>query len=180
MNFIEAVKKDINKYVPSNSRALIVKTLLLNHSFHLVFWIRIGQLARKIPFLGAFLGVLVEYFIRVVFASDISCKAKIGGGLMIVHGHDVVIGSDVVIGENCKIFNGVTLGSKDTEILNNKQPIIKDHVVIGTGAKVLGSVTLGNSCYVGANSVVIHDIPCNSVAVGIPARIIKKNEGDYI
>lgn len=124
--------------------------------------------------MGSFLRVLVEYFIRVVYASDISCKAEIGGGLMLIHGHDIVIGSAVVIGKNCKIFNGVTLGSKETEFLLQDQPCIGDNVVIGTGAKVLGKISVGNAVKIGANSVVLKNVPEKMLAVGVPAKIIEK------
>lgn len=173
MSFIQLIQKDLKKYAPLGGLSVILKTILINHSFHLVLWVRIGQTIRKVPIIGSILGILVEYFIRIFFASDISCKAQIGGGLMIVHGHDVVIGSDVIIGENCKIFNGVTLGTKDTESMVNQQPIVGDNVVIGTGCKILGKVEIGDNVKAGANSVIITDIPDNCIAVGIPARIVR-------
>lgn len=169
MNILSLLKKDLIKYVPSGNYIQILKTALLSHAFHLVFLIRVGQFFRSIPFVGSFFGIFIEYFIRVVFSSDISCKAHIGGGLMIVHGHDVVIGSNVVMGENCKIFNGVTLGNKDTEVSNNDQPKIGNNVVLGTGTKVLGGVLIGNGVKTGANSVILIDVPDNCVAVGVPA-----------
>lgn len=92
-----------------------------------------------------------------------------------MHGHDIVIGANVVIGEYCKIFNGVTLGNKNTEIAESFQPIIENHVVLSTGAKILGGITIGSNSIVGANSVVINDIPKNSIAVGIPAIVKRKN-----
>ena len=173
MSFMELIKKDLKSYVPTKSCLLIVKTMLINHSFHLVLFVRLGQSVRRLPILGGFLGVLIEYLIRIFFASDISCKAKIGGGLMIVHGHDIVIGSNVVIKENCKIFNGVTLGTKNTEVMINLQPEVGNNVVLGTGSKILGGIKIGDNVKTGANSVVITDIPENSIAIGVPAKIIK-------
>lgn len=173
MSFIKLIRKDLKKYVPSGNSTTVLKIILINHSFHLVLWIRVGQAIRTIPFIGGVLGILVEYFIRVFFASDISCKAQIEGGLMIVHGHDVVIGSDVIIGENCKIFNGVTLGSKDTESMMNFQPKIGNNVVIGTGCKILGGIEIGDNVKAGANSVILTDIPNNCIAVGVPARVVR-------
>ncbi|EES8386106.1 serine acetyltransferase, partial [Escherichia coli] len=121
----------------------------------------------------AFFRLVIEYSIRIIFSSDISLRARIGGGLVIMHGHDIVIGRDVVIGRNCKILNGVTLGNKDTESTENQQPVVGDNVIIGTGAKILGKVVIGNNVKIGANSVVISDIAPDSVAVGIPARVTK-------
>jgi serine O-acetyltransferase len=133
-----------------------------------------GWVNKNIPFLGCVFRHLIEYFIRIVFSSDISCKAKIGGGLNIMHGHDIVIGSNVVIGENCKIFNGVTLGNKDTEINKVQHPCIGNGVVIGTGTKILGDVYIGDNAKIGANSVVISNIPSNSIWAGVPAKEIKR------
>ncbi len=171
MLFFKNIKSDLLRYVPSKNLILILKIILFSHAFHLVFLVRLGSAVRKIPGLGGFLGVLIEYLIRIFFASDISCKAKIGPGLMILHGHDIVIGADSSIGENCKIFNGVTLGNKDTEIPDNEQPKVGNNVIIGTGSKLLGSIVVGDNVKIGANSVVISDIPSDSVAVGVPARI---------
>ena len=152
-----------------------IKCLLLNHSTHMLMLIRLGSWVNKeIPFFGSIFRYLIEYFIRIVFSSDISCKAKIGGGLNIMHGHDIVIGSGVTIGENCKIFNGVTLGNKDTESSKICQPYLGNGVIIGTGAKILGGVNIGNNAKIGANSVVTRDIPPNTVWAGVPAKEIKK------
>lgn len=172
MNIPRVILSDLRRYVPPGSCKDMIKMIFVSHSIHLVLCFRLGQFFRSIPFVGSFLGFLVEYFIRIFFSSDISCKARIGGGLIIIHGHDIVIGSKVVIGANCKILNGVTLGNKDTEIGINQQPIIGDNVVIGTGAKILGRVIVGDNVRIGANSVVINDVPSNSVAVGVPARVI--------
>lgn len=154
-----------------------LKCLLLNHSVHMLVLIRLGNwVDQNVPLLGGILRHLVEYIIRVVFASDISCRAKIGGGFNIMHGHDIVIGSGVVIGRNCKIFNGVTLGNKDTESTKVEQPFLEDSVVIGSGAKILGAVRIGRNSKIGANSVVVKDVPADSTWAGVPAREIKRNQ----
>lgn len=147
---------------------------IFNHTKQMRFLLITGQKCLNIPYIGNFLSIMFEYFIRIFFASDISCKAKIPHDIIFVHGHDIVIGCNVIIGKGCKIFNGVTLGNKNTEIPTNEQPIVGNNCVISTGAKILGQVTIGNNCIIGANSVVITNIPDNSIAVGIPARVIKK------
>ena len=150
-----------------------LKIAVLNHSFHLVVLVRLGSSCRRVPLLGRLLQHLIEYLIRIVYASDISCAASIAGGLNIMHGHDIVIGSGVVIGPNCKIFNGVTMGNKDTESSVIAQPHLQGNNVIGSGAKLLGAVTLGTGAKVGANSVVVKDVPAGETWAGVPARRIK-------
>jgi len=135
---------------------------------------RLGQDLNCIPFIGRFFGFIIEYIIRVIYASDISCRAKVGGGFMIMHGHDIVIGADVVIGCNCKIFNGVSLGNKDTARSSyGNQPVIGDNVLLSTGSKIFGPIKIGDNVVVGANSVVIKDFPSNTVIGGVPAKIIR-------
>jgi serine O-acetyltransferase len=137
------------------------------------FFLILVLLTAEIPIFGKILRFIIEYLIRILYSSDISCKAKIGKGFRIMHGHDIVIGANVVIGDYCKIFNGVTLGNKNTEIPDSKQPTLEDNVVISTGVKILGGITIGSNSIVGANSVVLKNIPTNSIAVGIPARVVK-------
>lgn len=169
------LRQDLNAQTNNGSLGHKMKCLLLNHSVHMLLFIRLGGwIDRNIPYIGGFLRYLIEYFIRIVFSSDISCRAKIGGGLNIMHGHDIVIGSGVVIGENCKIFNGVTMGNKETEGYQVAHPQLGNGVVIGTGAKILGPIYIGDNAKVGANSVVLKDIPPNSTWVGVPAREVKR------
>ena len=170
----EKIRRDLVSQSNNGSRAKKLKIALLNHNFHLILLIRFGAFVDQIPVLGGVLRHLTEYVIRILFASDISCKAQIAGGLNIMHGHDIVIGSGAIIGPDCKIFNGVTLGNKDTESEIIAQPILESKVVIGTGAKILGPVRIGSGAKVGANSVVLHDIPAAEVWAGVPAKAIKK------
>jgi serine O-acetyltransferase len=143
---------------------------LFNHTKQMRACVLLGQKALGVPFVGAFLSRFFEYLIRIVFSSDISCRAKIPSDVVFVHGHNIVIGADVIIGRGCKIFNGVTLGNKDTESGGNGQPVIGDYCVLSTGAKILGEIVVGDRSIVGANAVVIRDVPSDSVAVGVPAK----------
>lgn len=160
----------------TNSESLFVnlKWFLLSHTLHLVFLVRLGQDLYRIPFLGKIFAALVEYVIRILYSSDISCKARIDEGLVILHGHDIVIGASVSIGKRCKVFNGVTLGNKNIDSSSyNNQPTVGDDVVLCTGAKILGPLFIGNNVLVGANSVVLKDCPENTIFAGAPARMIK-------
>ena len=90
-----------------------------------------------------------------------------------------MIGETAEIGDDCVIYHGVTLGGTSTSKIK-RHPTLKNGVVVGAGAKILGDITLGENVKIGANSVVLNSIPNNRVAVGIPARIIKKaKEEDY-
>lgn len=100
----------------------------------------------------------------------ISPKCKIGKNIHFMHLDGVTIGSGVIIGDNCTIYQQVTLGKE-----KEKFPIIGNNVTIYSGAKVIGNVKVGNNAIIGANAVVTKDVPDNCVAVGIPARIIKKD-----
>lgn len=172
----DKIRSDLVAQTGGKSFLSKIKHALISHSFHMTLLYRIGAWIQPLPIFGPPIRIIIEYLIRIVFASDISCRAKIGKGLFIVHGHDIVIGGDVVIGKNCKILNGVTLGNKDTESPANQQPHIGDNVVIGTGAKILGQVKIGNRVKIGANSVVLESMPSNCIAVGIPAKAKKLNE----
>lgn len=170
----ENIKEDI-KVVYYEKKLSNYLRACLEHSFHIVLLFRFGNFCdRKIPILGKILRFTVEYLIRILFGSDISCKAKIGKGFRIMHGHDIVIGANVIIGDYCKIFNGVTLGNKNTETPDSQQPILENYVIISTGAKILGGIKIGSNSTVGANSVVLKDVPANSIAVGVPAKILEK------
>lgn len=95
---------------------------------------------------------------------------------MIPHAQCIVIGP-ATIGKNVGISQGVTIGASfDKEQGGKKCAIIGDNVWIGAGAKILGPISIGNNTIIGANSVVVKDIPANSVAVGIPAKVIKSSD----
>lgn len=101
---------------------------------------------------------------------------QIGKGLVFAHFSNIVVTSNAIIGENCIIYNGCTIGGVHGV---NGSPIIGHNVVIYTGAKILGNVKVGNNVVIGANAVVTKDIPDNSVAVGIPAKVISNKGEEY-
>lgn len=106
---------------------------------------------------------------------EIHPGAKIGEGFFIDHGHGVVIGETAIIGDNVTLYQGVTLGGTGKE-QGKRHPTVGNNVMIGAGAKVLGSVTIGNNCKIGAGSVVLKDIPDNSTVVGVPGRVVMRND----
>ncbi len=102
---------------------------------------------------------------------DIHPAAKIGKGIMIDHGHDIVIGETTVIEDNVSIMQGVTLGGTGKEG-GDRHPKIRRGVLIGAGAKVLGNIEIGHCSRVAACSVVLHDVPPNCTVAGVPAKIV--------
>ncbi len=104
---------------------------------------------------------------------DIHPAATLGRRVFIDHGVGVVIGETAVIGDDVIIYQQVTLGGVSTS-KGKRHPTLGDGVVIGAGAKVLGNITIGANSKVGANSVVVKDVPPDSTAIGIPARVLKR------
>lgn len=105
---------------------------------------------------------------------EIHPGAVIGEGLFIDHGAGVIIGETTVIGDNVTLFQGVTLGGNGKE-QGKRHPTIGDNVMISAGAKVLGSFTIGENSKIGAGSVVLQAVPPNSTVVGVPGRIVKRD-----
>lgn len=105
---------------------------------------------------------------------EIHPGAKIGKGLFIDHGNGVIIGETTIIGDNVTLYQGVTLGGTGKEH-GKRHPTIGDNVMISAGAKILGSFTIGDNSKVGAGSVVLSEVPPNSTVVGVPGRVVKRN-----
>ena len=109
---------------------------------------------------------------RLLTGIEIHPAARIGGGLFIDHGSGVVIGETAEIGENVTLYQGVTLGGTGFAT-GKRHPTVQDNVTVGAGAKLLGAITVGHGAKVGANSVVIHDVPPNSTVVGNPGHPVR-------
>ena len=105
---------------------------------------------------------------------EIHPGATIGKGLFIDHGHGVVIGETAIVGDNVTLYQGVTLGGTGKET-GKRHPTIGDNVMISAGAKILGSFEIGENSKVGAGSVVLTPVPSNCTVVGVPGRIVKRN-----
>ena len=106
---------------------------------------------------------------------DIHPGATIGENVFIDHGIGVVIGETTIIGNNVTIYQGVTLGGVSLNP-GKRHPTIEDDVIIGAGAKILGNITIGKGSKIGANSVVVKDVPPYSTVVGIPGKVIKRKD----
>lgn len=105
---------------------------------------------------------------------EIHPGAEIGEGFFIDHGNGVIIGETAIIGNNVTLYQGVTLGGTGKEH-GKRHPTVGDNVMISAGAKVLGSFTIGENSKIGAGSVVLNEVPPNSTVVGVPGRVVKRN-----
>lgn len=105
---------------------------------------------------------------------EIHPGATIGKGLFIDHGHGVVIGETAIVGDNVTLYQGVTLGGTGKEH-GKRHPTVGNNVMISAGAKILGSFTIGENSKIGAGSVVLTEIPPNSTVVGVPGRVVKRD-----
>ena len=111
---------------------------------------------------------------RKLTGIEIHPGATIGRGFFIDHGMGVVIGETAEIGDNCTIYQGVTLGGTGKDV-GKRHPTLGDNVMVGAGAKVLGPVEIGSNTKIAANAVVLRAVPENSTAVGIPAKVVKRD-----
>lgn len=137
--------------------------VLLCRLAHCFYRLKLGPVGKALSLLNFFL-----------FGIEIAVRCPIGKGLFLPHTQGTVIGA-YAIGENATIFQGVTLGAREVDFSyqESSRPTVGDDVTIGSGAKVLGGLTLGSGSRIGANAVVLASVPTNSVAVGIPARVVK-------
>ena len=147
-----------------------VEVALTYAGFHALLFYRFAHWLWKfrIPFIPRAL----SQFARFVTGIEIHPGASIGSGLFIDHGMGVVIGETTEIGDNVTLFQGVTLGGTGKQ-RGKRHPTLGSHVVVGAGAKVLGPITIGDYVKIGANSVVLQDVPDHSTVVGIPGKIVR-------
>lgn len=122
-----------------------------------------------------FLGQMLDLLEHFVFSNSISARATIGARTYFYHrGLGCVIHPKAEIGTDCILFQHVTIGSKWSDgVCKGEAPTIGNRVMIGAGACILGNIHIGDNVIIGCNSVVVHDVPANSVVVGNPAKIIK-------
>jgi serine O-acetyltransferase len=114
----------------------------------------------------------LAYVSRALTGIEIHPAARVGDGLFIDHGTGVVIGETADVGENVTMYQGVTLGGTGFAT-GKRHPTVQDNVTIGSGAKLLGPITIGHGAKIGANAVVIHDVPPNSTVVGVPGHPVR-------
>jgi serine O-acetyltransferase len=149
------------------SLAALLRTLPTVRSAAVLLF-RLSQRAGR---LHPLLGSLVKQLNHVLTGADLAWQAEVGGGLVLFHPTGVVIGPHAVVGRRCHLQQGVTIGGDGgPDGGAGSSPAIGDDVRIGAGARILGRVDVGSGATVGANAVVVDDVPAGSVARGIPAR----------
>lgn len=176
------LRADINFIMDNDPAARNkIEVFLLYPSVHALIMYRISHFfyIKKRYFIARAISQLSRFFTGI----EIHPGAKIGMGTLIDHGSGVVIGETSIIGDRVTIYQGATIGATGNEKEFKRHPTLGDDIVVGSGAKILGPVHIGNNCKIGANSVVLKDMPANTTAVGIPAKIkysICKNDEDEV
>jgi serine O-acetyltransferase len=170
--FIASVKDDVAAVRDRDPAAKSdMEVLLLYSGVHALIAHRIAHgLYKKEKYLPA---RAISQFAKMVTGIEIHPGATIGKGLVIDHGSGVVIGETAEIGDNCTLYQGVTLGGTGKDV-GKRHPTLGNNVMIGAGAKVLGPFKIGDNVKIASNAVVLEEIPADSTAVGIPARVVKR------
>jgi len=154
----------------------LLEVVLTSPSLHAIWFYRLAHqlYLRNIPIIPRWLSQLARFLTGI----EIHPGAKINGSIFIDHGSGVVIGSTAEIGDNVIIYSGVVMGSRrggwDKGYRVKRHPTIGNNVLIGSGAKILGDIKIEDNVKIGANAVVLQDVPSNCTVVGIPAKIVKR------
>ena len=170
-HLFDNIRKDFRAALSMDPAATSKLEVVLTYSgFHALLFYRIAHWLwkRRFPFVPRALSQLARFLTGI----EIHPGAAIGAGLFIDHGMGVVIGETTEIGDFVTLFQGVTLGGTGKQ-RGKRHPTIGSHVVVGAGAKVLGPITIGDYVKIGANSVVLQEVPDHSTVVGIPGRIVR-------
>lgn len=166
------LRYDLNKVMENDPAARSkIEVFLLYPTIHALIAYRISHYLyiNKLFFLARLISQISRFFTGI----EIHPGAKIGRGLVIDHGMGVVIGETSEIGDNVLLYHGVTLGGTGKD-KGKRHPTVGNNVVIGAGAKVLGPIYIGSNSKIGANSVVLNNVPEGATAVGIPSKNIIK------
>lgn len=168
----DTVRRDLKSVFDHDPAArTTVEVILCYPGFHAVLMHRIAHRLWRLNF--KLLARWVSHLGRFLTGIEIHPGARIGSGFFVDHGMGVVIGETAEIGENVTLYQGVTLGGT-SHSKGKRHPTIGDNVVVGAGAKVLGPFTVGAGSMIGAQSVVIKEVPPDSTVVGVPGRVAAK------
>ncbi len=170
---LNKIREDIRSIRERDPAARGTIEIIATYSgLHAVWMYRIAHIFYKKKLF--FVARLISQFARFLTGIEIHPGATIGKGLLIDHGSGVVIGETAEIGDNCLLYQGVTLGGTGKEH-GKRHPTLGNNVMVGSGAKILGPFKVGDNAKIAANAVVLEEVPPNSTAVGVPARIVKQD-----
>ena len=177
-NFFSLIKSDLTAAIQRDPAARTKFEIVFTYSgFHSIFGYRIAHFFWKIglKFFARFLSNLV----RIITSIEIHPAAIIGEGFFIDHGVGLVIGETCLIGKNVTMYQQTTLGGLSPSINSSNQknlkrhPTLEDGVIVGSGAQLLGPINIGKNARIGANAVVLKNVPANQTYIGIPARKVE-------
>jgi serine acetyltransferase len=173
-SFFYDIRRDMRMILAYENRPANLKNYfwiwLACDPFAVLVSFRLRKLLRRwhVPFVNR----LIRLWQTALYAIELGIDIELGHGVYFVHTVGTVVGGDAKIGEGCIFFGNNTIGAARFQ----GSPVIGPHTVIGAGVRVLGSVQVGAYCFLGANAVVVDQIPEGKVAVGMPARVIADNE----
>ena len=177
-NLLSLIHSDLKAAIKRDPAARHYLEIIFTYSgFHATFIHRICNLLWRLKL--KFIARILSSISRILTSIEIHPAAKIDEGFFIDHGAGLVIGETTIIGKNVTIYQQTTLGglspSVDSDSQRNikRHPTIRDNVIVGSGAQILGPVVIGKNSRIGANAVVLKDVPENITYVGVPARKIE-------
>ena len=172
MGFIARIKEEVQVIQERDPAIKSPMEVLLYPSFQVMLRYRIAHklYLKKHYFLARWISQKAARKTGI----EIHPGATIGKGLFIDHGSGVIIGETAIIGDNVTLYQGVTLGGTGKET-GKRHPTLEDNVMVSAGAKILGSFTIGENSKIGAGSVVLKPVPANCPVVGVPGRIVKRD-----
>ena len=172
MGFIARIKEEVQVIQERDQAIKSPMEVLLYPSFQVMLRYRIAHklYLKKHYFLARWISQKAARKTGI----EIHPGATIGKGLFIDHGSGVIIGETAIIGDNVTLYQGVTLGGTGKET-GKRHPTLEDNVMVSAGAKILGSFTIGENSKIGAGSVVLKPVPANCTVVGVPGRIVKRD-----
>jgi serine O-acetyltransferase len=171
-----AIREDIRATQAKDPAApSMLQVALLYSGLHAIWAYRLSHKLHERGF--HFIARALSQLVRWLTGVEIHPACHIGRRFFIDHGMGIIIGETAVIGHDCLLFQGVTLGGTGNET-GKRHPTLGDRVVVGAGAKVLGNISIGSDTRIGANSVVLHNVPAHSTVVGIPGKVVRRRKDD--
>lgn len=168
--FFKELREDIGSYIARDPAARSrIEVILCYPGFHVLVFYRIANFFWRNGF--KLLGRFISQIGKILTAIEIHPGVKVGRRLFIDHGIGVVIGETSEIGDDVTLYQGVTLGGTSLD-KGKRHPTLEDGVIVGSGAQILGPIVIGAGARIGANAVVLDDVPKAATMVGIPARMV--------